>query len=102
MVSALRPTERGAQHRENPPKAVPRPILWALANTVFLRMMTTTRAHVCFRTAVNDFVACLRTLGLDATRAPLARPRNTKGYSSTDLAMGFANVRAGAWYPPEH
>ena len=30
------------------------------------------------------------------------RPCNTKGYSSTDLAMGFANVRAGTWYPPEH
>ena len=34
---------------------------------------------------------------------------NTKGYSSTDLAMGFANVRAGTQkrravfgYPPEH
>ena len=27
---------------------------------------------------------------------------NTKGYSSTYLAMGFANVRAGTWYPPEH
>ena len=35
--------------------------------------------------------------------------RNTNGYSSTDLAMGFANVRAGTQkrramfrYPPEH
>ena len=35
--------------------------------------------------------------------------RNTKGYSSTYLAMGFANVRAGTHkrrgvfgYPPEH
>ena len=28
--------------------------------------------------------------------------RNTKGYSSTYLAMGFANVRAGTWDPPEH
>ena len=27
---------------------------------------------------------------------------NTEGYSSADLAMGFANVRAGTWYPPEH
>ena len=27
---------------------------------------------------------------------------NTKGYSSTYPAMGFANVRAGTWYPPEH
>ena len=27
---------------------------------------------------------------------------NTKGYSSTDLAMGFANVRAGTRHPPEH
>ena len=31
-----------------------------------------------------------------------ARPRNTTGYSSTDLDMGFANVREGTWYPPEH
>ena len=30
------------------------------------------------------------------------KPVNTKGYSSTYLAMGFANVRAGTWYPPEH
>ena len=30
------------------------------------------------------------------------RARNTKGYSSTYLAMGFANVRAGTMYPPEH
>ena len=30
------------------------------------------------------------------------RERNTKGYSSTCLATGFANVRAGTWYPPEH
>ena len=29
-------------------------------------------------------------------------PFNTKGYSSTYLAMGFVNVRAGARYPPEH
>ena len=32
--------------------------------------------------------------------------RNTKGYPSIDLAMGFANVRAGTRagtrYPPEH
>ena len=27
--------------------------------------------------------------------------RNTNGYSSTYLAMGFANVRAGTRYPPE-
>ena len=31
-----------------------------------------------------------------------ARTPNTKGYSSTYLAMGFANIRAGTWYPPEH
>ena len=30
------------------------------------------------------------------------RARAAKGYSSTYLAMGFANVRAGTWYPPEH
>ena len=45
-------------------------------------------------------------------RSDLARPprvRNTKEYSSTYLAMGFANVRAGTntrrgvfGYPPEH
>ena len=27
---------------------------------------------------------------------------NTNGYSSTYLAMGFAYVRAGTRYPPEH
>ena len=30
------------------------------------------------------------------------RWRNTKGHSSSYLAMGFANVRAGTRYPPEH
>ena len=30
------------------------------------------------------------------------RASNTKGSSSTYLAMGFANVRAGTLYPPEH
>ena len=35
------------------------------------------------------------------TRSP-GLQLNTKGYSSTDLAMGFANVRAGTRYPPEH
>ena len=41
--------------------------------------------------------------------APAACLSNTKGYSSTYLAMGFANVRAGTQirravfgYPPEH
>ena len=41
-----------------------------------------------------------------ASRAALATgepscscKRNTKGYSSTDLAVGFANVRAGTRYP---
>ena len=29
-------------------------------------------------------------------------PGNTKGYSSTYLAIRFANVRAGTWFPPEH
>ena len=29
---------------------------------------------------------------------PVQPLRNTKGYSSTYLAMGFANVRAGTWY----
>ena len=33
---------------------------------------------------------------------PACRRRNTKGYSSTYLAMGVANARAGAGYPPEH
>ena len=27
---------------------------------------------------------------------------NTKGYSSTYLAMAFANVQAGTWYPSKH
>ena len=42
-------------------------------------------------------------------RQPAPRVRNTKGYSSTYLAMGLANVRAGTQtrrgvfgYPPEH
>ena len=35
-------------------------------------------------------------------RGPSSAPSNTKGYSSTYLAMGFANVRAGTRYPPEH
>ena len=35
-------------------------------------------------------------------KGPSRPPHNTKGYSSTYLAMGFANVRAGTWYPPEH
>ena len=33
---------------------------------------------------------------------PARAPCNTKGYSSTYLAIGFANVRVGTWYPPEH
>ena len=44
-------------------------------------------------------------LGPVRPTAPSSRPApscNTKGYSSTYLAMGFANVRAGTWYPPEH
>ena len=41
----------------------------------------------------------LNVLGHHGPSSPL---RNTKGYSSTYLAMGFANVRAGTWYPPEH
>ena len=39
------------------------------------------------------------TFGVQGTGVRLG---NTKGYSSTDLAMGFANVREGTWYPPEH
>ena len=35
-------------------------------------------------------------------RLPSGAVCNTKGYSSTYLAMGFANVRAGTWHPPEH
>ena len=42
-------------------------------------------------------MACQEDLG--PRRSP---PLNTKGYSSTYLAMGFADVRAGTWYPPEH
>ena len=33
---------------------------------------------------------------------PACRRRNTKWYSSTYLAMGVANARAGTRYPPEH
>ena len=29
---------------------------------------------------------------------PISLFKNTEGYSSTDLAMGFANARAGTWY----
>ena len=39
---------------------------------------------------------------LDVPRCPPVEGGNTKGYSSTYLAMGFANVRAGTRYPPEH
>ena len=39
---------------------------------------------------------------LEGTCESLNTCGNTKGYSSTYLAMGFANVRAGTWYPPEH
>ena len=37
-----------------------------------------------------------------STAGPSSPNHNTKGYSSTYLAMGFAHVRAGTWYPPEH
>ena len=37
-----------------------------------------------------------------AGEAGQPRACNTKGYSSIYLAMGFANVRAGTWNPPEH
>ena len=47
--------------------------------------------------------------GLEAAVGPSMPALNTKGYSSTYLAMGFANVRAGTQkrrgvfeYPPEH
>ena len=43
--------------------------------------------------------------GAQQAAAPVLAPaceRNTKGYSSTYLAMGLANVRAGTRYPPEH
>ena len=35
-------------------------------------------------------------------QVPVRRRAHTNGYSSTYLAMGFANVRAGTRYPPEH
>ena len=41
----------------------------------------------------------LRSVGLLPMPLPVC---NTKGYSSTYLAMGFANVRAGTWHPPGH
>ena len=37
-----------------------------------------------------------------STRKAPASVNNTKGYSSTYLAMACANVRAGTRYPPEH
>ena len=40
--------------------------------------------------------------GTTSLRRPARAARNTKGYSSTYLAIGFANVRADTWYPPEH
>ena len=55
------------------------------------------------------YTSSVRSKGLHAAEkfAPSswlkARPASQyKRYSSTYLAIGFANVRAGTWYPPEH
>ena len=42
---------------------------------------------------------CVRALLVKLVREATSPPLNTKGYSSTDLAMGFANVRAGTRVP---
>ena len=47
---------------------------------------------------VKQFDGWLATLRGPPSPAP-SPPVNTKGYSGTYLAMGFANVRAGTWYP---
>ena len=53
--------------------------------------------------AAEDLSLALLAIKLAELREVEAEPgSNTKGYSSTDLAMGFANVRAGTRYPPEH
>ena len=51
----------------------------------------------------------LRVMAESGEAGPSMPALNTKGYSSTDLTMGFANVRAGTQkrravfgYPPEH
>ena len=56
------------------------------------------------RAALAESMAALQaTFGATvARRAPPEYFFNTKWYSSTYLATGFANVRAGTWYPPEH
>ena len=46
---------------------------------------------------------CTRGRSCDTrARAAPSTLSNTKGCSSTFLALRFANVRAGTWYPPEH
>ena len=57
----------------------------------------------------TDVVVLVYGSSVDPQARPAQTPANTKGYSSTYLAMGFANVRAGTQkrrgvfgYPPEH
>ena len=52
---------------------------------------------------------CCQSMPMAEKPLPKLACDNTKGYSSTDLAMGLANVRAGTQkrravfeYPPEH
>ena len=54
--------------------------------------------------AVASVFACGNTKGYSSTNLAMgfANVRAVTWYSSTYLAMGFANVRAGTWYPPEH
>ena len=47
------------------------------------------------RSLVRALQFCVLRNELDASRQKEARQSNAKGYSSTYLAMGFANVRAG-------
>ena len=61
-------------------------------------MTRTTLAE--FGEAERERMLCAISVRLHVQRrAPL---RNAKGYSSTYLALGFAYVRTGTRYPPEH
>ena len=55
-------------------------------------------ALVCEEEKLDDVMLFIvDVLQRQATVAQDPRGLNTKGYSSTYLAMGFANVRAGTW-----
>ena len=78
----------------------------ALADAVAQGLTTEAKVDTALKRALRQ----LFTVGLfDQPSARPPRVRNTKGYSSTYLAMGFANARAGTQtrrgvfgYPPEH